>query len=202
MFKLKILGLSCSARKNGNTVNALRVALNHLESKNIETNLIHLTDYDIRPCKNCNMECYHNKDCPTPDESKKLADLLEEFDALIVGSPLYNGTIPALLSAFLERNPYPYDEVLKSKITSAIIVGSIGEAQAALILTSWLAPGKHFVGWIELDPRSTAARNTRLKDSWLEGNMLEDEQNRKRVKELADRVHSKMVEQKMANVEQ
>ncbi|MBO3841556.1 MAG: NAD(P)H-dependent oxidoreductase [Candidatus Brockarchaeota archaeon] len=92
------------------------------------------------------MEYYYNKECPTPDDSKRLAELLEEYEGLIVGSPLYNGTIPALLSAFLERNPYPYDEVLKDKATAAIIIGSIGETVAALILTSWLAPGKHFVG--------------------------------------------------------
>jgi len=193
---LKVLGLSCSARKNGNTANAVDTALRHLESKSIQTTLIHLTDYDIKPCRKCSMECYKEKECPTPDDSKKLANLLEEFDGLIVGAPLYNGTIPALLSAFLERNPFPYDEVLKGKVTSAIIIGSIGETVAALILTSWLAPGKHFIGWIELDPRGTAARNAKLKDSWLKGNMMEDEQNKRRVTELADRVYAKISERK------
>ncbi|MBO3810250.1 MAG: flavodoxin family protein, partial [Candidatus Brockarchaeota archaeon] len=140
---MKIAGLSCSARKNGNTANAIGVALNYLSGKGVETRLIHLTDYSFKPCRNCSMECYYNKECPTPDDSKRLAELLEEYEGLIVGSPLYNGTIPALLSAFLERNPYPYDGVLKDKATAAIIIGSRGETVAALILTSWLAPGKH-----------------------------------------------------------
>lgn len=188
---MKVLGLSCSARKNGNTASAINHALKYLENKSVETKLIHLTDYKIKPCKNCNMECYYNKECPTPDDSKKLAELLEEGDGLIVGSPLYNGTIPALLSAFLERQPYPYDNVLKDKVTAAIIVGSIGETVAALILTSWLSPSKYFVGWIELDPRSTAARNAKLADSWLKGNMMEDEQNQKKVTGLADKVYLK-----------
>jgi hypothetical protein len=52
-----------------------------------------------------------------------------------------------LLSAFLERQPYPYDDVLKDKVTAAIIVGSIGETVAALILTSRLSPSKYLVGW-------------------------------------------------------
>jgi len=142
------------------------------------------------------MECYHDKECPPSDDSKVLANFLEEFDGLIVGSPLYNGTVPAQLSAFLEKNPYPYDEVLKDKVTSAIIVGSIGETVAALILTSWLAPGKHFVGWIELDPRGTASRDAKLKDCWIRGNMMEDEQNRRRVKELAEKVYTKVLERK------
>ncbi len=188
---MKILGLSCSARKNGNTASAITHALRYLNYKGVETKLIHLTDYEVLPCKNCNMECYHNKKCPTPDDSKKLVEILEEGDGLIVGSPLYNGTIPAMLSAFLERQPHPYNEILKDEVTAVIIIGSIGETVAALILTSWLAPNKHFVGWIELDPRSTAARNPRLKDSWLKGNIMEDERNQKRVISLAEKVYSK-----------
>lgn len=143
---MRVLGLSCSARKNGNTASAIAYALNYLEDKGVETKLVHLTDYEIKPCKNCGMECYYNKECPTPDDSKRLVAFLEEFDGLIVGTPLYNGTIPAMLSAFLERNPYPYDEVLKDKVTAAIIIGSIGETTAALILTSWLAPREAFYG--------------------------------------------------------
>jgi len=133
------------------------------------------------------MECYYNKECPTPDDSQKLAKILEETDGIIVGAPLYNGTIPAMLSAFLERQPYPYDEALEEKVTAAIIIGSLGETFAALILTSWLAPNKHFIGWIELDPRSTAARNIKLADSWLKGNIMEDKKNQKRVEDLAEK---------------
>jgi len=179
--------LSCSARKNGNTANAVTHALNYLRGKGVGTMLIHLTDYDVKPCKSCSMECYYNKECPTPDDSQKLAKILEETDGIIVGAPLYNGTIPAMLSAFLERQPYPYDEVLEEKVTAAIIIGSLGETFAALILTSWLAPNKHFIGWIELDPRSTAARNIKLADSWLKGNIMEDKKNQKRVEDLAEK---------------
>ncbi len=177
---MKVFGLSCSARRLGNTAAAVSTALNHLKKKNVETELIYLIDYDIKPCKNCNMECYYDKECPTPDDSKKLANLLEKCDGLIVGSPLYNGTIPALLAAFLERNPYPYDEILKGKVTAAIIIGSMGETTAASILTSWLAPNKYFVGWIDIDPRATTARNPKLKDSWLKGNITRDEYNQKK----------------------
>lgn len=188
----KVIGLSCSARKNGNTSSAIGVALDYLSKMDVETELIHLTDYDIKACRNCEMECYYEKQCPTPDDSKKLAGLLDKCDGLIVGSPLYNGTIPALLAAFLERQPFPYEDFLNEKVTSAIIIGSLGETFAALILTSWLAPGKHFVGWIELDPRGTAARNPGFRDSWLKGNMMEEEQNQKSVIELASKVYTRI----------
>ncbi|MBO3841555.1 MAG: flavodoxin family protein [Candidatus Brockarchaeota archaeon] len=46
---MKIAGLSCSARKNGNTANAIGIALNYLSGKGVETRLVHLTDYSIKP---------------------------------------------------------------------------------------------------------------------------------------------------------
>jgi len=109
--RMRVIGLSCRARRLGNTSNVVKVALNHLSNMVVDTKLIHLTDYDVQPCRNCD---------------------IEKCDGLIVGSPLYNGTIPALLASFLERNSYPYDEVLKDKVTAAIIVGSISETAAAL----------------------------------------------------------------------
>ena len=192
--KMKILGLSCSARRHGNTASALITALDRLRGLGVDTEMTYLIDYDIKPCRNCEMECYRNKNCPTPDDSKKLADLLEECDGLIVGSPVYNGTIPSVLAAFLERNPYPYDAVLENKVTAAIIIGSIGETVAASILTSWLAPNKYFIGWIEIDPRGTAVREPTLKDSWLKGNIMDDVSNQKRVNDLADKLHRKIME--------
>lgn len=187
-----VFGLSCSARRNGNTAKAITLALSHLKERDIEVEHIRLIDYDLKPCRNCAMECYFEKDCPTPDDSSLLMKKLEECDGLIVGSPVYNGTIPALLATFLERNPHPYDEVLVGKVTGAIIVGSIGETFAALNIMSWLAPNKHFIGWIDLDPRATAARRSDLKNSWLEGNMMDDEFNRKRVINFADKLYEKL----------
>lgn len=199
---MKVIGLSCSARRHGNTVNALNTALTYLKEMGHDVEMMYLIDYDIKPCRNCEMECYYNKNCPTPDDSRKVIDLLEKADGLIVGSPLYNGTVPSLLAAFLERNPYPYDDVLKGKVTACIIIGSIGETFAALILTSWLAPNKHFIGWIDIDPRATAAREFCLKDSWLKGNIMDDEDNKERVRSLAYRLHSKMMEIKKGNYKQ
>jgi multimeric flavodoxin WrbA len=188
-IEMKVIGLNCSARENGNTYQAVRLALDHLKSMGLDTELHNLRDFDIRPCRRCNMECYFEKLCPDQGEAEKLASLLEEGDALIVGAPIYNGTIPANLASFLERNPFPYDEVLVGKVTGAIVVGSLGSIFALLVLTSWLAPKKRFVGWVDLDPRMTAARNQSLKNTWLEGTLLKDEKNRKRVLNLATAIY-------------
>jgi len=138
------------------------------------------------------MECYYEKPCPDLGEAEKLASLLEQGDAIIVGTPVYNGTIPANLTAFLERNPFPYEEVLVGKVTGAIVIGSLGSIVALLMLTSWLAPKKRFVGWVNLDPRLTTARNSSLRNAWLEGTLLQDEKNKNQVLDLATAIYNEL----------
>jgi multimeric flavodoxin WrbA len=48
--------------ENGNTVRAITQALEYLNDKGTEITLIHLTENQIKPCKNCNMECYYNRE--------------------------------------------------------------------------------------------------------------------------------------------
>ena len=133
--EMKVVGRNCSARKNGNTSQAVRLALNYLKSLGLKAEYYDLRDFDIRPCRRCEMECYYEKPCPDLGEAEKLASLLEQGDAIIVGTPVYNGTIPANLAAFLERNPFPYEEVLVGKVTGAIVIGSLGSIVALLMLT-------------------------------------------------------------------
>jgi len=180
----KVCALSCSARKNGNCVSALSYAAELIRKRGFEAELLHMSDFEIKPCTKCSMECYFEKPCPNPDESEKLLKLLEAADGVIVASPVYNGGAPAQLRCFLERLPFPYDEVLQGKATGAVVVGSLGVVNAATTLASWLAPGKLFVGWVELDPRATTARNPKLRGAWLKGNLMENEHNRKQVEKL------------------
>jgi len=179
-------------QEKSNTSKAVQLALNYLKSMDLETEYYNLRDFDIRPCRRCDMECYFERPYPDIREAEKLASLLEVGYAIIVGTPVYNGTIPANLAAFLERNPFPYDEVLVGKVTGAIIIRSLGSVVALLMLTSWLAPKRKFVGWVNLDPRLTAARDPSLKNAWLEGTMLQGEINKKQVIEVEKSIYNEL----------
>lgn len=75
-----------------------------------------------------------------------------------------------------------------------VIILRVSILGCSSLLGSRAEPSKYSVGWIELDPRSTASRNAKLKDCWLKGNMMKDEQNHKRVMLLAEKVYSKILE--------
>lgn len=99
---MKVVGLNCSARRTGNTYDLLRHALKRLEKMMIETEMLHITDYDVKPCSKCGYECLYDKKCPIEDDYFNLVDKIKSADAIIIGSPVYAGSPPAILKAFIE----------------------------------------------------------------------------------------------------
>jgi multimeric flavodoxin WrbA len=119
---MRIIGINGSPRKKGNTQALLTVALK--SSKIKEAKLIHLVDYDIAPCDGCGA-CWKTKKCPIDDDLEKVLRELTSSDAILVGSPVYYGTVSPQMKAFIDRSGellgsrgYP----LKDKIGGALAV--------------------------------------------------------------------------------
>ena len=61
---------------------------------------------NIRPCLGC-MKCRSAKNCVLPqDDAQRVLDLIQECDALIVGSPTYWGNMPGTLKLLFDRIVY------------------------------------------------------------------------------------------------
>ena len=119
---MKIIGINGSPRKKGNTQALLTVALK--SSKITDTKLIHLVDYTIAPCDGCGA-CWKTKKCPVDDDLEQVIHELIVSDAILVGSPVYYGTVSPQMKAFIDRSGellgsrgYP----LKDKIGGALAV--------------------------------------------------------------------------------
>jgi multimeric flavodoxin WrbA len=119
---MKIIGINGSPRKKGNTQALLHIALKASKIKN--TKLIHLVDYHIEPCDGCGA-CWKTKNCPIDDDLEKVINEMIESDAILVGSPVYYGTVSPQMKAFIDRSgellgsrAYP----LKDKIGGALAV--------------------------------------------------------------------------------
>jgi len=119
---VKIIGINGSPRKKGNTQALLHIALK--ASKINDTKLIHLVDYNIEPCDGCGA-CWKTKKCPIDDDLEKVINEMIESDAILVGSPVYYGTVSPQMKAFIDRSGellgsrgYP----LKDKIGGALAV--------------------------------------------------------------------------------
>ena len=107
MNEVKILGVSGSPRKGGNTEILLDNFLKGAESAGAETKKVHLREYSIESCIGCEA-CRKAGTCIRfHDGMELLYPEIEEAKGLILGSPTYNYNVTAPMKAFIDRL-YPY----------------------------------------------------------------------------------------------
>ncbi len=103
---IKILGISASPRKNGNTVAQVKYTLKAAESMGfVQTEYLSLADYHFGYCTDCKKCIVFNKPAGDPmicyedplDQEKLIRDKMDEADAVVIGYPIYKQHVPALL---------------------------------------------------------------------------------------------------------
>jgi len=100
---LKVLGLVASYRKWGNSEVLVRVALRAAGEEGADTELIRLTDVEIRPCKGCMACLFKGERCAIGDGMPELLDALTEADGLIIGAPTYMLGPPGVVKMATDR---------------------------------------------------------------------------------------------------
>lgn len=109
--KVKILGVSGSPRKAGNTASMVKYCLESAETMGyVETEFLSLADYRLVPCDGCMkcfgymapaddpMQCYEYD-----DDIKILGPKVAEADGILFGAPIYTGGVPSLFRVFHEK---------------------------------------------------------------------------------------------------
>ena len=102
---VKILAISGSPRKGGNTDTLLRIALDVLENHGIETDFISLSGKKILTCTAC-MACKLKPRCVLEDDFDHIFRAMVDSDGFIIGSPVYFGSASAEITALLDRAGY------------------------------------------------------------------------------------------------
>ena len=128
----KIIAINGSPRKKWNTATLLKNALEGAESQGAETELINLYDLNFKGCKSCfSCKTKGSKSygrCAVKDDLTPVLKKIEEADAVILGSPIYLGTVSGEMKTFMERLMFPYltytnppQSLFKKKIKTAFI---------------------------------------------------------------------------------
>ena len=102
---MKIIAISGSPRKDGNTDTLLRAALDVLERNGIITEFINLADKKILTCNAC-IACTKEPQCILEDDFNPIIRAMVESDGFIVGSPVYFGSATGEITALLDRAGY------------------------------------------------------------------------------------------------
>jgi len=131
---VKLLGIVGSPREGGNTEIMMRAALKAGEQEGAETELIHLTDLNLKPCDGCRT-CFETKNCVIKDDVENIFEKMVKADGIIVGSPVYFYNINAQTKTFIDRVGYLHlargRKAFRNKVGGAIAVaGRSGLANA------------------------------------------------------------------------
>jgi len=100
--KVKILGLSCSPRKSGNTEILVAEALNGARNEEADVELFSVSGKEIKPCDGC-QTCIRTSECHINDDMQTIYRELEETDGIIFGTPIYFYGMSAQLKAIMDR---------------------------------------------------------------------------------------------------
>nr|WP_320162248.1 flavodoxin family protein [uncultured Methanoregula sp.] len=100
---MKVLGISGSMRKEGNTASLVKVILDRCEEAGIKTEFVSLAGKKILPCLGCD-KCREKKWCVIENDDwdaviKKVLDC----DVLIIGSPTYYFDVNGHIKNFIDR---------------------------------------------------------------------------------------------------
>lgn len=137
---MKVVGIVGSPRIGGNTEFLMRTALDELELRSIEVEMIHLGEKDISGCRGC-MKC--PEICIIQDDMIELYPVIEQADGIIVGSSTYFGQVTAQLKAFMDRSVFLWRKnmALRNKIGATLTAGGIrtgGQFMTNTLILSWM----------------------------------------------------------------
>ncbi|MFC1839473.1 flavodoxin family protein [Thermodesulfobacteriota bacterium] len=100
---LKLIGISGSPRI-GSTDYAVKTALSYAEERyQVETDYFSVNKKTINFCLHCDFCVRKKQGCVHKDDLTDLYPILEQADAWILGSPVYQGAISGQLKTILDR---------------------------------------------------------------------------------------------------
>lgn len=104
---MKVVVLNASPRKKANTAELCKCVVKGVEDNNSDVEYFDLYSYDFKGCMSC-FACHLKKNKNNPlcfwrDDLKVILKKCIESDAIVLGTPIYYGSISSYAQAFLER---------------------------------------------------------------------------------------------------
>jgi len=140
---MKALAINGSHRKGKNTATMLRLVLEELERGGVETELLEVSDLNIRFCRACN-RCLMKTECSIQDDDVPwVAEKMMASDAILIGSPVYFGNVTSMLKALMDRTRWMHmaENLLDGRLGAALTHAGLrngGQEMTQLILERFL----------------------------------------------------------------
>lgn len=127
---MKVLLINGSPHEHGCTDTALREVAGKLSEHGIETEFLYLGLKPMAGCIACG-KCYESGRCAFNDQVNEVGGKLDEYDGIVVGSPVYYAGPSGQLCAFLDRLFYSSGDRMHGKFGAAVVSCRRGGASSA-----------------------------------------------------------------------
>ena len=126
----KILLINGSPNEKGCTFTALKEVADKLGELNVESEILWLGKKPMQDCIAC-YKCRETGKCVFNDLVNETIARWDEFDGMVVGSPVYYGGPNGRLTSFLDRFMFSSSGRFAGKIAAAVVSCRRGGASAA-----------------------------------------------------------------------
>jgi multimeric flavodoxin WrbA len=153
---MKVLGISGSPRRNGNTETLLRTALDVLAEEGIESDFLSLALHPVNPCVACG-RCFKSDVIECLQDDHEFEGVLQKFseaDGILVASPVYFGSATPQTMALLDRVGYVarrHPELLRRKVGAAMVVArragqnfTFAQLNYFFLIAEMIVPGSNY----------------------------------------------------------
>ena len=127
---MKVLLINGSPHKEGCTYTALNEVATTLNKNGIETEIFHIGLKPIAGCIACR-KCAETGKCVFNDGVNQIGERLDEFDGIILGSPVYYAGPSGQMCSFCDRLFFSHGKKLVGKLAAAVVSCRRGGATAS-----------------------------------------------------------------------
>lgn len=118
---MKVIAINGSPKPKGNTYLALNTVCEELKRQDIDTEIIHVGNLEMKGCIACG-RCKEGRCVHSDEKLLEIADKVYTADGLILGSPVYYASIAGTMKSFLDRLFYPNGGRLRLKVGASIAI--------------------------------------------------------------------------------
>ena len=163
---MKVIGINASPRKNANTQTLVEAVLRGAATKGADTRLVNLRELDIHGCMGCEGCKKQLGHCVQKDDLSPLLRDLTEYDAIVLGTPVYWFHVSAQFKMLVDRlysfletgtDPKTGEEVFRFDFPSNkkfVMVVSRGDVEPPQMLPQFY---DHLNEWLNVIPLSLGA---------------------------------------------
>ena len=133
---VKVLGISGSPRRGGNTEILVKTALDAAKGVGAEIEMIRLSEKIVAPCDGC-ASCAKTKKCKTKDDFAEVFDKMAAADAILFASPSYFESVTPQMKALIDRAGFFNNRATGRHAFDGKVGGAMAVAYRTGLATTW-----------------------------------------------------------------